>query len=118
MDGRRLSGEHGYTLIETVVAMVLFSGVLLLLVTSIGNLFRANATRSVQEALAHANAEMLTVESEPLTARSNLRNVGRYAVSRTVFREGRKMTVLISVIQNERGDTLVTLHKVILLDDE
>lgn len=108
-----LQSESGHTLLETLVAMALLGGVILLTVGSIGNLMASDRSDRVAEALRLCKDEMSLVADDPVEAESVSRTVDDVTVSRLIARDGRLLSATVAVI--ETGDTLLVLQKTILL---
>src|SRR2546425_12713084 len=92
-----LREEHGFTLLETVVALAIFTAVLLPLCVSVGNLVLDNSAKQRSEALHLAQSELAKVIAERDFA-DKISNAEReMIIHRHVERTGRLIDVTVSV---------------------
>jgi len=92
---------EGYTLIETLVAMALFLGVLIPLAVSIGNLMIEHSSDPVNRAFHLAVTEMNLVMKESDFSEKDSQQEG-YLIQRKVARTGNlvEIEVVVSSLQN------------------
>lgn len=111
---REINEEAGYTLIETLVAMALFLGVILPTLGVVGGFLFDRTQDRMAEALLLAQSELYGFSEETL-GEVEL-PVGRgFIVSRVLEREGVLLEVTVSVRDSlSPGRALVTLNKSIL----
>jgi type II secretory pathway pseudopilin PulG len=107
--------ERGYTLVETVVAMALFLGVLIPLVTTVGNVLFDRKTALFQKALAVAQTEMsLVIASKNYIESTRITEDGLVVV-RSIQKRNPLVEVKVTVkTTSEQSKELVVLKRIIL----
>ncbi len=110
------NNEEGYTLIESVVAMSLFAGVLIPLVTVFGNLIVDRNADLTEQALLAARSEISRAESEHDFESKGPREVGTVTVERRVTRTDNLVEILVLAKSAAKPSRqLIKLHKSIVV---
>ena len=107
--------ERGYTLLETLVAMSIFVGILLPTVSVLGNFMFDPYPDTYRAALAEGQSEMNRVitQHDYLDVPQGI--AGRLKVARRIARDGELLDILITVsTATKPSRELITLHKSVL----
>ena len=111
----RLRGEEGYTLIETLVAMVLFLSVLIPLGFGVASLLLDRKADELRRALLIAESEMSQTLSKEDYKESETVIDETYLVSRTINLSGELLEIHLSVSRAKTpAKVLLELNKTIL----
>jgi type II secretory pathway pseudopilin PulG len=116
MTGR--SANEGYTLVETIVAMALFVGVLTPLVGLVGQLVLDNEASSKLQALNLAQDALASVQLDRIRQGEFQTTNGGYVVAIRVKTDGRLSRALVRVSRAERPMRLAVVIERIWLNDE
>lgn len=109
--------EQGYTLVETVVAMSIFLGVVIPLVSALGDFMMDSKATLTRKALFIAESEMSKVESDHQFSNLDQKLEGGFILARRVYVQGRLADVRVSVSDPRRSDKeVVVLNKSILTE--
>jgi type II secretory pathway pseudopilin PulG len=107
--------ERGYTLIETVVAMALFLGVLIPLVTTVENVMFDRKTALFQKALSVAQTEMSMVVASKNYIESTRNTEDGLVVARSIQKRNPLIEIEVTVrTASEQSKELVVLKRIIL----
>lgn len=110
-----LIDEDGYTLVETLVAMTLFVGVLIPMISVLGNFTLNKDASLLYGALFVAESEMTKISLEEDAASEDQKNSEGFLVTKNVERNGRLTKVTISVASTRQPEKkIVTLQKMLL----
>lgn len=109
----KASGEAGYTLVETLVALALFLTVLIPLGSIVGRLMIDDNGRKLSDALTLAQQAMLDPPRESGTQTTRERD---YLVTREITKSGRLLHVTVSICEQGNTKVLLKLERNILLD--
>ncbi|HAL57048.1 MAG TPA: hypothetical protein DCP63_11395 [Bacteroidetes bacterium] len=113
----RFRMQGGYTLVETLVSLVLFLGVLIPLITVLGSFVIDGSTERLRAALRAGQTEMNTVEASRAFTPSTHLVDDHLLVERSVFRTAATIDVRIAVSWKGRpATTLVVLHRTFLTE--
>ncbi len=95
--------ESGHTLAETLVALTLFTAVLIPLLTAIGNLTTDDRAERTQEALRLAQAELASSGSPGASEGDTQRTEHGLQVLRRITRHGELIEVEVIVTDTRKG---------------
>lgn len=109
---QKKADESGYTLVETLVAMALFLGVLLPTLGILAQFLFDRSPDRAREALFIAQSALNQISPESTPDEGSLEKKGSFILKTDVSRSGRILTARASVFASER-DTLpiVTLSR-------
>lgn len=108
---KTFNSEEGYTLVETLIAMSIFVGVLIPLTASISNLLLWNDSGELRQALHVAESEVHRVLADP-SIQSGRAGTQKFLMERKVERGGGLRKIIVSVaLANEPDKAIVTLEK-------
>jgi prepilin-type N-terminal cleavage/methylation domain-containing protein len=112
---RHPANERGYTLLESVVAMAIFVGVMIPLIAAVGNFMLDGSASLMRSALHEAETEMTgAVEGRAFTDARRTTEQG-FIVERRVRRDGYLIEVNVLVASAKRPEKLIVrLHKTVL----
>ena len=109
------ANEHGFTLIETLVAMGLFLGVLIPIGVTIGNLMLDGAANRLTLTLYAGQSEMSRIETKHDFTDGERSDERGFVVERIIHSSGDVMEIQISVVGMKwPGRSILVLHKSIL----
>jgi len=110
-----LQNEQGYTLLETLVAMAIFVGIMLPTITMVGNFMFDRYPDTARAALAEGESEMNRVIARRDFIDAPRRIAGGLAVKRSVVQGGDIVDITITIsTATEPARELLTLHKTVL----
>jgi prepilin-type N-terminal cleavage/methylation domain-containing protein len=110
-----LKDEGGYTLLETVVAMAIFAGVLMPVLSMVGNFMVDKKSDRLQEALLLAQSEMVKTISERNFSDVTISENNGFVIKRNIERQDALYDIGVNVsLVTERDKPLVTFHKTVL----
>lgn len=113
---KKYQDEQGYTLVETVVAMGLFVGVLLPLSGSMGSLFLDRKTESMSRALQLAESEITEISIQRDFTSGARKEEEGFVVTRKITKGAFSFDVEVAVASSRKIDApLVLLTKTILI---
>jgi len=107
-----LRAEDGYTLLETVVSLALFLGVLIPTGAVIGNMFLDNRSELLQRSLYECESEMTRVITENDFANGDKQIDSHLTIQREITISGEFVEIEIAAISSKRS--IVSLHKSLL----
>ena len=96
--------ESGHTLAETLVALTLFSAVLIPLLTAIGSLTTDDRAERIQEALRCARAEMISADARAMGEGDTQRTERGLQILRRITRHGVLVEVEVVVTDVKKGN--------------
>ena len=108
--------EHGYTLLETVVALALFVSVLIPIGVTIGNFLIDGTTDRLHQALQCAQTQMDYVFNTQNFNSMRTKTDQNLILQRNVQRIGNRVDVEIIITSSKRPDrTIIVMHKSLLV---
>ncbi len=113
---RLVKDEKGYTLIESLVAMMLFGGVLIPLLGMMSNLMFDKRSLDTYKAFLVAESEMNRIVTEEDYGASGVRYTGGFRTETSIEIHDQMVRVKVSVTPVLRSETkLIELNKTVLL---
>jgi hypothetical protein len=110
-----LRDQSGYTLLETVVALALLTGVLVPLGSAVGTLLLSDKTSSIYDALAIAQSEISAVSSKNVAAGRTTIDRDGMRIAKEILLDGELIEIRVSVASLKMPEKrLVSLQKTIL----
>ena len=104
-----MSDDDGYTLLETVVAMALFVGVLIPLISILGNFMLDASADQLRLALLAAEAELCSQQAHQTFPAEGSKIEGGLIIHRSARKEGNLVEVSVSVASGRAPDRTVLL---------
>lgn len=110
-----LKSESGYTLVESLVAMTIFVGVLIPLASGVGNVLLQSDTSHQRMALHLAQSELTNASHPPALGETEQVKDG-YKIVTSSMRAGRVNQITVRVSKIGSMKWLAVLHKALLAE--
>ena len=115
---RIISDESGYTLLETVVALALFTSVLIPIGVTIGNFFLDGSVDKLRLALRECESEITQIVASKDYSNNKRVFEGSLILHRTIEHIGGRLEIYLVVSStNLPTKAILTLHKTLLVSD-